>query len=188
MAVTIPTSEPTEITAGDSAAWTKSLADFSASDGWVLSYTLINAASKISISTSASGADHATSVAASVTAGWAPGTYYWQAVCTLGLARYTVGTGSITVRPNLAVATLFDTRTPAAIALAAADLALATYGAKAYLQEYEINGRRQKFTDPSAFMAWRNALKQEVARETNVSNIAAGMGDRSKVFVRLGRA
>lgn len=187
MTAAVPSTEPTVATAGDSLAWTKSLADYPATS-WTLAYTLINAKNKISITASASGADFAVAVSAATSAGYVPGAYSWQATVTSGAERHTVGSGQITIQPNLAAATLFDTRTPAKVALDAADAALATYGAKAYLQEYEINGRRQRFADASAFMAWRNMLKTEVARELNAANIAAGMGDRSKVFVRLGRA
>jgi hypothetical protein len=185
MTAAIPTTEPQTITAGDTAAWTKSLSDYPASASWVLAYTLINAAGKISVTSSASGDDHAVSVAASATVAWAPGSYTWQATVTKAAERYTVGTGRITIQPNLAAATLLDTRSAARKALDAADLALASYGAKAYLQAFEINGRSQRFHDPSMFMAWRDKLKAEVSREDNVERLKAGLSPKNMVYTRF---
>lgn len=185
MTAAIPTTEPQSITAGDSVAWTKSISDYPASASWVLAYTLINAAGKIALTSSASGDDHAVSVAASSTATWAPGSYTWQATVTKAAERYTVGTGRITILPNLAAATLFDTRTAARKALDAADLALASYGAKAYMQAFEINGRSQKFHDPGMFMAWRDKLKAEVSREENAARLKAGLAPKNMVYTRF---
>lgn len=185
MPAPIPTTEPQSITAGDTAAWTKSLSDYPASSAWVLSYVFINAIHKITVTSSASGDDHAVSASASTTAAWVPGTYSWHATVTKGAERYTVGMGQISIRANLAAATLLDTRTAARKALDAADLALANYGAKAYLQAYEIAGRSQRFQDPGAFMAWRDRLKAEVRREDNAAAIAAGRRPRNQLLARF---
>lgn len=185
MTATIPTTEPQSITAGDTAAWTKTLADYPANASWVLAYTLINAKRKISISSSASGADHAVSVAAATTAGWPAGTYQWQATVTKTTERYTVGSGVIVIRPNLAAATLLDQRSPARKALDAADLALASYGAKAYLQEYEIAGRRQRFASAGEFLAWRDRLRAECSRQENAERLKAGLASKNTLYTRF---
>lgn len=185
MTATIPTTEPQSITAGDTAAWTRNLGDYPASAGWVLSYVLINAAKKISISSTASGDTHAVTVAAATTAAWPAGTYSWQAVVTKAAERYTVATGTMVIRPNLAAATLLDQRSPARKALDAADLALASYGAKAYLQEYEIAGRRQRFASAGEFLAWRDRLRAECSREENAARIKAGLASRNTLYTRF---
>ena len=69
------TLEPSRVTAGDTITWLRSLADYPASAGWVLSYTLINSAAKISITATASGADHLVTVAAATSAAYTPATY-----------------------------------------------------------------------------------------------------------------
>ena len=46
MSAPIPYTEPARIVAGDTAKWIKTLADYSAADGWVLSYTLVTAANR----------------------------------------------------------------------------------------------------------------------------------------------
>lgn len=185
MTAPIPTTEPTSFTAGDTVAWVKTLEDYPASDSWVLAYAFINAAAKFSLTASASGDNHAVTIAAATSAAYAAGTYTWVATVTKAGERYTVGTGSATVLPNLAAASTYDTRTPARKALDAAETALATYGAKAYLQSYEIAGRSQRFQDPGAFLAWRDKLKAEVRREENAAAIAAGRRPRNQVLARF---
>ena len=179
------TTEPTRITAGDTITWLKSLADYPATDGWVLAYTLINAAAKITITATASGADHLVSVSAATSTGYAAGTYSWQATVTLGGVRHTLATGSIVIAANMAAATLLDGRTSARKALDAVNALLETYGSKAYMQAYEINGRSQKFHTPGEFLAFRSQLQAEVAREENAARIAAGLAPKNQVYVRF---
>lgn len=179
------TTEPGRLTAGDTVTWLKTLSDYPASSGWVLTYTLINAAAKISITATASGADHLVNVAASTTAAWAAGTYTWIAVVTKAAERYSVGQGSIIVAPDLTAASLYDGRSTAKKALEAVNTLLETYGAKAYLQGYEINGRKQTFQSPGEFLKFRSQLVAEVAREDNAARIAAGLAPRNTIAVRF---
>ena len=183
--MTTPTSEPTRLTAGDTVTWAKTLTDYPASASWVLAYTLINAAGKITITAAASGDDHLVTVLAATTANWVAGAYTWVATVTKAAERYTVGQGTVTIAPNLAAATTFDTRTSAKKALEAVNTALETYGAKAYMQSYEINGRKQQFHTPGDFMAFRSKLIAEVAREDNAARLAAGLAPRNQIAVRF---
>ena len=75
----IPTTEPAAVNAGDTVRWRRALADYPASAGWALTYTLLNAAGKITITASAQGDDHLVSVPAATSAGWAAGDYAWRA-------------------------------------------------------------------------------------------------------------
>jgi len=181
------TTEPSRVTAGDTVIWLKSLSDYLATASWVLSYTFINGTAKITATASASGADHLISIAAATTATWDAGTYTWQAVVTKGAERYTVGQGSLVIAPNLAAAltTTFDTRSSARKALEAVNTLLETYGAKAYMQGYEINGRKQQFQTPGDFLAFRSRLQAEVAREDNAVRLAAGLAPRNQLYVRF---
>ncbi len=178
------TTEPSRVTAGDSISWLKSLTDYPAGT-WVLAYTLINSAAKISLTATASGTDHLVNVTAANSALWAAGTYSWQATVTKSPERYTVGTGSIIVDPNLAALTTSDTRTSAKKALDAVNALLETYGSKAYMHSYEINGRKQQFNSPGDFMAFRSMLEAEVAKEDNAARLAAGLSPRNQLFVRF---
>ncbi len=179
------TTEPSRVTAGDTITWLKSLTDYPASDSWVLTYTLINSASKITITATASGVDHLVTVLAATSAAWTAATYTWHAAVTKAAERYTLGTGQIVVAPNLAAATTFDTRTSAKKALEAINLLLESYGAKAYQHSYEIAGRKMQFATPTEFMGFRAKLMAEVAREDNAARIAAGLAPRNQISVRF---
>lgn len=179
------TTEPSRVTAGDTVTWSKTLSDYPATAGWVLAYTLINSASKISITATASGPDHVVSVAAATTANWTAATYTWVAAVTKAAERYTIGQGVITIAPNIAAATTLDTRSSAKKALEAVNLALESYGSKAYLQSYEIAGRKQHFATPGEFLAFRSKLMAEVAREDNATRLAAGLAPRNQLAVRF---
>jgi len=181
MAQTIPPSEPLEFRAGDTVAWTKSLADFSAADGWVLNYRFINAAGKFDITGTASGTIHAINVSAATTGAYAGGVYSWQAYVTKGAERYTIGHGNTTVLSNLAGEVAgYDTRSSARKCLDQLDAALATYGKKAYTQSYSIAGRTMSFQSPGEFLAFRSKVQQEVNRETAATRIRNGLSARNK--------
>lgn len=186
MAYPVPTREPASIVAGDTLAWRKTLSDYPAGDGWVLGYRLINAAGKIDITTAADGDDHLVGVSAATSADYAPGDYTWTSHVTLGAARHTVEQGRITIRPNLAGASGgLDIRSTAKKTLELLDAALIAHGANAWTGEYEIAGRRMKFRSPGDFLAMRDKLKAEVAREVAAERLAAGLGSQSKVYVRF---
>lgn len=121
MAAPVPTTEPTVITAGDSASWKRSFNDFPAPT-WVLSYRFIrqpDAAGSgddflpITFTGTASGNDHLITLAAATTAPWSAGTYSGQGYVTSGSDRYTVWTGILTIAPNYATLSDIDPRTKA---------------------------------------------------------------------------
>lgn len=184
----IPSIEPTEITAGDTARWTRSLSDYPASDGWVLSYSLVKASVRIAITSTADGDDHAVTVTAATTAGWAAARYDWQAVVTKATERYTVGVGAITVKPNFATASAgLDNRTPARRILDALMAAYETYiSSRGHVAEYEIAGRKMKFRTVEELLQQIDHWKREVAREDQAAALAAGRRP-GRVFVRFSR-
>jgi hypothetical protein len=183
----IPTTEPAVVTAGDTIAWTRSLSDYAASSGWTLKYRLINAAGKIDITASASGADHAVSVSAATSAGWTAGTYAWQAYVEKSGERYTVGTGSIVVKPNLAAqAAGFEARGTWEKALADLRAALAAWiTSSGQVAEYEIAGRRMKFANADDIRKRIAIAEKEAAREAAATAAAAGNPLGRQLFVRF---
>ena len=180
----IPTIEPAVLNAGDTLRWTRSLADYPASAGWVLSYTLINASAKISITGTASGDLHSILVPAATTAGYTAGTYDWRARVSKAAEVYTVGEGRITVRNGYAGAT-FDARSHARKALEAIEAVLEGRATSSAL-EYEIGNRRMKYIPPAELLALRDRYRAEVAREDAAAAVAAGLPDRRRVYVRFG--
>ena len=185
MAQSPATREPASVVAGDTVTWSKALADYPASAGWTLNYRLINAAGKIDIAASASGDSHLVLVAAATTAAWKAGSYAWQAYVTKATERYTVGSGSIVVKPDLTAPSALDTRSAARQTLDLLDAAMVARGSQAWTQEYEIAGRRMKFTSASDFMAYRSKVVAEVAREDAAARIAAGLASKTKILVRF---
>lgn len=182
-----PTTEPAVITAGDSYTWQQSLDDYPASV-WTLKYRLINAAGKIDITATASGADHAVSVPADTSAAWPAGTYAVTAWVEKAAERYTVSVaGTILVEPNLAAAVAgLDTRSEAKKILDALMVAYAAAVAShAYVQEYTVAGRRLVFQAKSDWLLEINFWRREVANEAAAARRRAGLPDSRKVYVRF---
>lgn len=186
MAAEIPTKEPTQIRAGDSITWIKTLNDYPATDGWVLHYRLINSAGKFDITATASGSVHLVSVSAATSATYTAGNYTLISWVTLGSDRYSINSEPIEVLPDLAAqASGYDTRSTAQKTLDLLDAAMQSQGSNAWVQEYEIEGRRMKFRSVGEFMAFRSKVKQEVIKEQNAERLANGLGLRNKINVRM---
>ena len=103
MSAPILTTEPATLRAGDSLSWEITLADYPASAGWSLKYRLINAAGKIDIVASAAGDDYTITVSAVTSAAYVAGEYTWQSYVEKAGERYTLETGRVFVKPNLAM-------------------------------------------------------------------------------------
>jgi len=186
MVYQIPDAEPAEIRAGDTIIWRKTLADFPASAGWVLTYRLINASHTYDITAAADGDTHLVQVAASASADYAAGDYTWVSQVTLGAERHTIAQGGIKVLPNLAAAEAgIDTRSTAKKTLELLDAAMLAHGAKAWTQEYEIAGRQMKFRSVSEFMSFRSKVMREVQGEENAERIKQGLPLKNKLNVRF---
>lgn len=180
----IPALEPTTVNAGDTWRWTRSLSDYPASAGWVLSYTLINAGAKITVNASASGDDHLVTVSAATTAGYTPGTYDWRARVSKAGEVFTVSEGRITVR-NAYAGSTFDARSHARKTLDNIEAVIEGRATSATL-EYEIAGRRMKYIPAAELLSLRDKYRAEVAAEEAARSVAAGLPDKRRVFVRFG--
>jgi hypothetical protein len=106
MAYTVVDSDvPDRLVAGESASWKWSDSRFPASASWVLTYTLVNASAKITITGSADGADHLVELAKATTEAYEAGEYDWQAHVSDGTERYRVDAGVIEIVTDFAAAT-----------------------------------------------------------------------------------
>lgn len=180
----IPTTEPLTVNAGDTVRWRRALPDYPAGAGWVLTYTLLNSAGKITIAAGASGDEHLVNVAAATTATWAAGDYAWRAQVSKAGDVFTVAEGRITVKPAFSASTL-ETRSRARQALDAVEAYLADSNNLAAAQ-YEIAGRQLRRHTLTELWAHRDRLRLEVLREEQAERLAAGLPDRRRVFVRFG--
>lgn len=177
--------EPTAFTAGDTVSWTRSLSDYPASAGWVLSYRFISPTAKFDVTGTASGDDHAVTITAAISAAYTAGTYAWQGYVTLGAARHTIGSGTTVVDPNLAAVSAagYDNRTPARKALDALNAGLETFGSNAHVQGYTIEGREMKYRTFADFMAARDRLALEVRKEEEATRASQGQASRNRLRV-----
>lgn len=187
-----PTTEPLAVTAGDTVTWTRTLADYPASAGWVISYTLINASAKITITGSASGDDHLISASAATTTAWAAGNYDWQAAVSKAAERYTVGSGRISIKPSFAAVATLDQRSNMRKALEQLEACYVDYisNQQGHVAEYEIStgsgSRRMKFRNAAEIWQQIEKLRREVAQEDQAARLAAGISPRRRVLVRFG--
>lgn len=180
------TTEPSRVTAGDTIAWTKSLTDYPASAGWVLSYSLRSLLGSIDFSASASGDDHVVSQSAATSAVWKAGTYAWQSYVTKGAERHTVGSGQIIIDANFAISVGHDGRSEARQILDNLMTAYKTASSdKAFVQEYEIAGRHLRFNAKADWLAEINFWKAEVSREENAARRKAGKGLGTRIYERF---
>jgi len=126
MSAAVPTTVPLQHTAGDTATWQITLADYPASAGWALSYAFLrhDTGAKISITSTAAGDSHRVNVLASDTAGWVPGKYEGHAYVTKTTERYQVWEGPLEILTNYAEATDTDSRTIARKTLDAIEAAI----------------------------------------------------------------
>lgn len=140
---------PAQLQVGDTWQWTERLAQYPASNGWVLSYSLYRyGQSVIQIDASVSGDDFSISIPAALTASKVPGEWQWTAHVTKGADRFTVGTGTVVLNPDLSVATSdTDLRTNNEKIL---DALIATQQRRATKEQesMEINGRAIRYLAP----------------------------------------
>lgn len=186
----ILTTEPTSIRAGDTWAWTRSLSDYPAPT-WTLKYRFRHPSNAgFEIVASASGTDHAVSVAAATTTGYTAGTYAWLAWVENGATKTSVDEGRLEVKPDyrsgLAAAT-YDARSDARIVYEAL---IAEYKARAaagrgFVGEYEIAGRRMRFANAADMIKAINFWAGQVRAEDAAADLANGTGSGRVIGVRF---
>jgi hypothetical protein len=180
---TIPITEPARVNAGNTAKWLKSLAEYPASAGWVLTYELVNADRRITFSSSPNGDDHLINVDAATTASWVAGAYQWRALASLSGEVYTVASGRMEVAP--AFSTAVDARSQVRRTLEAIEATLEGRATSA-TAEYQIAGRSLKYIPIPELVALRDRYRRDLRAEEDAASAAAGMGSRGRIFVRFG--
>lgn len=187
-AMAIKTHVPESITAGDTAKWQISLADYPASVGWSLTYTLLNTAGKITITSSASGADHLINVAAATTANYTAGVYDYTATVSDGTDRHTVATGRMEVKPDPTQQTTYDGRSQARQILESLQTAYQDYvttNKQGHIASYSIAGRSMSFRSTAELIEQIEYWKGLVKNEEKAERIKNGMKSGNRVLVRF---
>lgn len=166
--MSLPTTEPLEIQAGDRLQWRREdLDDYSAAAGWVLSYVLVNAAKKIEITAAADGTFFEIDVAAATSTDYPAGLYSWQAYATNGTDRRTVDRGTIRILPDFSAVAVdggLDARSEARKGLEAIEAAIAGT-ASSTMKSYQIEGKSVENYSVTELLRLRDDFKRQVAAE-----------------------
>lgn len=183
MTAPIPTTEPAQIVAGDTAKWLKTLADYPASAGWALAYTLVNASQRYTFSAAVQGDDFLITVSAATTSGWAAGSYDFRGAVSQAGEVYTVSVGRIAVAAAFGAA--IDARSQPRRTLEAIESTLEGRASSA-TAEYEIAGRKLKYIPIPELLQLRDRYRRDVAAEDAAEKVAKGLGNPGRIYVRFG--
>jgi hypothetical protein len=189
MAYTIPTTEPVSARAGDSWKWTRSLPDYPAST-WTLTYTLWTASAALTITASASGADHAVDVDSATTGAYVAGRYEWVARVTDGTDTYSIGSGTLQILP--AVGAAMDTRSHARKMLDALNALIEGRATDGDIDVVRTSvatssGDRSTQWDMPTLLKLRQQYAAAVAAEEDAARIARGERSSRLIGVRFAR-
>ena len=179
----VATSEPSIITAGDSASWTKSLPNYSASEGWALNYAAQGPSQINFVSTTSSGSTFAIDLLATDTAEWLPGSYSLIGyVSNSGTdERVTISRTSLSVVANPAVQA---PSTHAEYTLYLIELAIEGRVPRG-LEQTSIDGQLITRIPLTALMDLRLKYLAEVRAEQDRARIAAGLPSRRTMLARF---
>lgn len=182
----VPTNEPLRLRAGDTWKWRREdLADYPAPT-WVLNYRLKTAAVNISIAAAADGANHAVTVLAATTLGYAAGMYDWVAYVESGAERYSVDQGTFEVLPAFANATPLDARSDAKKIYDDLLVAYRSYAtSRGNVKSYTIGSRSMTFHSTEEILKQLNFWKAQVEAEEVAERLRNGLGTGNKLYVRL---
>lgn len=178
---------------GDSAYWNDDPVEDSYgkrydSGSYTLAYIIAGpVASPLTLNAVANGIGWTTTLTAAQSAALQPGTYWWQAVITGTGVRITAGSGEFTIEANLAQVTgAYNGSSFAEQALADAETALASFqtsGGK--IKKYTIGMRTTEYQTQADLMIVVNYWRMRVANEGAAKQIAQGLGNPRKMFVRF---
>ena len=185
-----PTTEPTDLVAGDRVAWKRSDlgVDYPpASYSLKYSARLEGAATEIEITAATSGNDYLVEIPKATTAAYTPGRYSWQAYITRtsDSERVTVDSGTFEVKPNRDT-TATDPRSHARKVLAAIE-AVIENRASVDQMSVTLDGRSLDLTPIADLLVLRDRYREEARYEIAAERAAAGLGDPRRVGVRFQR-
>ena len=174
---------------GDSLDFVTAVPVYPASSGYTLKYRLIPRVSGAAITLTATvvGDDYRVQSLPATTAAWTAGEYTWSAWVEKTGERYTVDSGTVTLKVDPGVVAAFDGRSHARKVLDAIEAVLENR-ATMDQEEYAINGRSLKRTPVAQLMVMRDTYRAEAWREDAAIKMAAGLPNPRHVYVRLARA
>lgn len=180
------TREPVSFTAGDTVTWLKSLSDYPASAGWTLKYTLAGP-SVINLTTSPEGDSHRQAIAASATATFSAGDYWWTSYVEKGAERYTIDRGKMTIKSDPAnLSAGYDGRSHVKKVLDAIEAAIENRadGSQLDIVASALAGRSMT-RNPENLVKLRQLYKAEYRREQAAERIRKGGAPSGKLHMRF---
>lgn len=188
------------IVAGDTVTFLNTIPDYPASEGWTLTHILrprTGSGDPIEMVAVDDGDDYATTIPASDTGSYAPGTYTVVAqVSNDDNERFTLDaiaisggrlrTNEITILANPAEGGAFDDRSHARKVLDALN-AMIEGNATVSQKRYTIRDREVWGYDRDELIKWRQYYAGLVASEEAAARAAAGLPDPRRKYVRFGR-
>lgn len=165
---------PKTLVAGDTWRWTRTFADYPATT-WTVTYYFENQEKQFSAAATASGTDHAISIAATSTTNYPPGRYRWFARAVSGLISETIAgeSGWLEVEPDPAVAGTRDHRSFARRALDAIEATIEGRATSGQLS-FAIRDRTVQSFTIEELLKLRDTMKNEVRAEEGGSAAAQG--------------
>ncbi len=186
MVYQIPTTEPTEIVAGDLITWTRrENSNMTIANGWTLAYALVKTGIQVAITTTDNG--DGTYLISEDSSAWSVGTYKWQARLTKASEKYIVDSGTIEVLTDFAAASSgYDDRSHWRIVLDNVEAVIQGRATKDQ-SSYTISGRQLSRTPVGDLIVLYNKAKSQVVAEENAERIKNGLGTSTKIYTRFTR-
>lgn len=180
--------EPLSIVAGDQAEWTRTLSDYPASDGWALSYTLVErkTGAGVSFDATGSGSEYTVTVPSATTAAWPAGYYVGQGYVTKAGERKTVWAGTIEIKPNLASGMAGDIRSHARKVVDSIEAVLEGRATEQVL-DFSIEGTTLRKTPVADLLTLRDRYLVEVRREEARERAAMGLASGKRILTQFVR-
>ena len=183
----IPTTEPTEIQAGDTVKWNRTdLVDYP-SPTWTLKYYLVKSGTQIVIIAAQSGTAFSVVLSKTITAAYAAGIYRWVAKVSMGTEEYTVDSGTVEVLPDLVASTTgLETRSDARKIYDDLISAYKAYiSANGTMHSFSIGGKTVQYKTAKELLDQIKYWATEVQREQDSEAIANGKPTRNVIKALL---
>lgn len=181
---------PALIHAGDTVKWSEPAVPDYPSASWTRTVALrhatdADAVNVVGVANAAGGWDF--TIPASQSKALGVGAIYWHDLVTSGGERFTLGTGTIQVKPNIAgTGTTFDGRLQSEIDLEAVKAEIRARVTGGSVQEYSIGNRSLKKMPLPDLIALESKLKVDVVIDRRAQKLAQGAGSGRSVYVRFG--
>lgn len=183
----VPNYVPTQLRAGDTWKWTRSLSDYPATS-WSLKYEIRGEGpgAKLSITATASGSNYSVTVAAASTKGFGAGMATVQEYVTGGTSeQYTINVYTVNILPFIGnlESPYYDSKTTARQALDNINAAIVAWS-KNPTQQITIAGRTKIWSGEELYKM-KQLFAAEVRNEEQAEKIRRGIDSGRKILTRM---